>query len=321
MIMENDFNVFTHVSPAVRADSVEDIPRWHFAMLNDRERNHAFFNAICSADLEGKTVLDIGTGSGLLAMIAAQRGAKHVYTCESNPLIAQKAQEIISQNALSEKITVIPKLSTELVPGVDLPNNIDVLISETVDCGFFGEGFGLSLVHAKEKLLKPDAEIIPQGVELFAGLLSSQDIANLNSVNSKILGLDVSSFNAFSTSGYFPVRLNTWSHSFKSAPVRFYRAGFTESFTFENSSKVQFVSNAEGICHGIIFWFKIYLYDNITLSNDPGNFNSHWMQAVHLLGDPVMLCSGRAYALDLEMSVHGIKFSKRLCYSDLDSAA
>ncbi len=74
---------------------IQSIPRWHFAMLNDHQRNQAFFDAIEATDFVGKTVLDIGTGTGLLAMLIARRGAQHVYTCECNELVAEKAKEII----------------------------------------------------------------------------------------------------------------------------------------------------------------------------------------------------------------------------------
>lgn len=43
------------------------VPRWHYAMLNDRKRNERFEAAIAEAVRDGyDRVLDIGTGSGLL---------------------------------------------------------------------------------------------------------------------------------------------------------------------------------------------------------------------------------------------------------------
>jgi type II protein arginine methyltransferase len=42
--------------------------RWHFKMINDRQRNEAYFQAVSQAVQSGdvSSVLDIGCGTGLL---------------------------------------------------------------------------------------------------------------------------------------------------------------------------------------------------------------------------------------------------------------
>src|SRR5262249_45946357 len=55
--------------------AVRTVPRWHFAMLNDSERNDALAVALERVVRPGSHVLDIGSGSGLLAMVAARAGA------------------------------------------------------------------------------------------------------------------------------------------------------------------------------------------------------------------------------------------------------
>ena len=84
------------------------VPRWHFPMLGDKLRNRAYSAAIASKVKPGDVVLDIGCGAGLTAMLAARAGAKHVYTCEQQPLIAQAESRVIEENGLADRITDIP---------------------------------------------------------------------------------------------------------------------------------------------------------------------------------------------------------------------
>ena len=55
---------------------------WHVPMMNDKVRNNAYSDAIKLAVDDGALVLDIGTGSGLLSLMAANNGAGKVITCE-----------------------------------------------------------------------------------------------------------------------------------------------------------------------------------------------------------------------------------------------
>lgn len=80
---------------------------WHFWMMNDAVRNNAYDQALRQVVTGDTTVLDIGTGSGLLALQAARAGAKQVFTCEMEPIIADMAEKIIMRNGYSQVIKVI----------------------------------------------------------------------------------------------------------------------------------------------------------------------------------------------------------------------
>jgi Tfp pilus assembly protein PilF len=80
------------------------VPGWHIPMMNDKERNNAYAEAIKLAINDGAFVLDIGTGSGLLSMMAASSGAGKVITCETSKTIADVAKQIISCNGFEEKL-------------------------------------------------------------------------------------------------------------------------------------------------------------------------------------------------------------------------
>ena len=58
-------------------------------MINDDERNAAYERALARAVTPDSVVFEIGTGSGLVAMMAARAGARLVVTCEAVPVLAE----------------------------------------------------------------------------------------------------------------------------------------------------------------------------------------------------------------------------------------
>jgi len=128
------------------------VPPWHFAMMGDKPRNDAYEAAINRA-VAGKRVLDIGTGSGLLSMMAARAGAKSVVTCEAVPLIAARAREIIAANGLSDRITVVDRRSTELATGAGITERAQVLVTEIFSGELISEGVLATIEHATVETL------------------------------------------------------------------------------------------------------------------------------------------------------------------------
>jgi type I protein arginine methyltransferase len=77
-------------------------------MLEDHRRTGAYFRAVRSnaAQFKGKVVLDVGTGSGILALFAAQAGAKKVYAVEATSM-ARHARALVEANGFGGVVQVI----------------------------------------------------------------------------------------------------------------------------------------------------------------------------------------------------------------------
>lgn len=163
------------------------VERWHFGMLNDSDRNRKYKAAIGKAIQQRNqvSVLDIGTGTGLLAIYAHELGATQTTACECSTLMCHIASESFRRNGYSDQIKLVPKHSTKMDAQIDLGGKIDLIVTETMDCGVFGEGLIDTLIHAKESLLKSNGLIIPARVRLFvAGFQSRQLAMEQNVVNS-----------------------------------------------------------------------------------------------------------------------------------------
>lgn len=282
------------------------IPRWHFEMLNDEERNSAFERAIVKSITPSTTVLDIGSGSGLLAMMAARAEAKQTISCEMVAPIAELARWTVARNGYGNKVVILDKKSTDIWMGVDMIEKADLLVTETVDCGLLGEGIIPTILHARENLLKEGAQIIPKSASVYATIIESNRLRNLNYAD-RAAGFDVSPINQYATAGYFPVRSAAFDYILLAEPFEVFRFDFTQGAIAPQSKPISVPVQREGICHAILFWFDMQLDDEISISNSPGS-NTHWEQALQCLDREVWVRAGTNLTLLAEHDCSTLSF-------------
>ncbi len=264
----------------------QSVPLWHIPMLAHHQRNIAYEEAINATVKPGDIVLDIGTGSGLLAMMAARSGASHVYACEANKLMAEVAKEVITSNGYSDHITILDKHSTDLVVGKDIPTRADVLVTEIFDNAVTGEGVLPSLRHAWQNLLQKDARLIPQKAKLYGALIETPHFENYHSIGD-VCGFDLSMMNALSHPlSYKDVNFDFAQASDEkilSTPFLIQDWDFSKrpSLQFSQSIQVEIVS--EGVANGILMWFDLCLSQNVTLSTQSPHPQDHWREVCQLL--------------------------------------
>jgi protein arginine N-methyltransferase 1 len=107
--------------------------------------------------------VDIGTGTGVLAVAAARAGAKHVYAIEASD-IGRAAVELFVANGVSDRVTLLPGWSSQ----VELPERADVLLAEIIGNDPVEEGVMETFADARKRLLVSDPRIIPARVQTFA---------------------------------------------------------------------------------------------------------------------------------------------------------
>lgn len=274
------------------------VPRWHFSMLNDQGRNTAYQEAIRARVRPGDLVLDIGTGSGLLALLAAQAGAEHVVSCEAEPLVAATARKIIADAGLADRITVVDAMSTDLRVGTDLPRRADVLVSEIFDCGLLGEGVLPAFAHARESLLTDGAVIVPGSARVWGQLVDSRELHERNHV-SQACGFDVSHFNRFRSLEYFSTYLDTYAHRTLTAPFPLMDFDF-RSGAGDTAVTVAPTATDSGPAHAVVLWFELDMGAGVTLSNGPQVRGTHWRQAVQTFDRPITVTAGDSVPLFTE---------------------
>lgn len=270
-------------------------PLWHVPMMNDRMRNDAYFAALAAAVKADAHVLEIGTGSGLLAMMAAKLGARQVTTCEAVTGIAEMARTIVADNGFTPPVTVVNKMSTKMEIGVEMDAKADLLVSEILSNEFLGEGVLSSIEDAKRRLLKPDAAIIPARGGIQFALFGGADIEKNVRVDD-VYGFDLSKFNTIVPRKQNVTR-NDLDIELLSEDICAFFFDFVETDQFPSSEKksIEVPVRKAGRCCGIIQWIRLEMDDAVVFENHPSIKNpaSGWQYCVFVFPTAIDVLPGQ----------------------------
>ncbi|NXP73040.1 ANM7 methyltransferase, partial [Ramphastos sulfuratus] len=170
-------------------DYHQEIARSRYAdMLHDKDRNTKYYEGIRAAVSRVKergekaVVLDIGTGTGLLSMMAAAAGADFCYAIEVFKPMANAAVKIVEKNGFSDRIKVINKHSTEVTvgPDGDMQCRANILVTELFDTELIGEGALPSYEHAHKYLVQEGCEAVPHKATVYVQLVESKRMWSWN---------------------------------------------------------------------------------------------------------------------------------------------
>ncbi|XP_045180883.2 protein arginine N-methyltransferase 6-like [Mercenaria mercenaria] len=113
--------------------------------------------------IKNKVVLDVGAGTGILSLFAARSGARKVYAVEASD-IANLCQEIVKVNKYERVLTVIKGV----METIELPEKVDVIISEWMGFYLLHESMLESVLYARDKWLKDDGILLPSHAAIYA---------------------------------------------------------------------------------------------------------------------------------------------------------
>ncbi|XP_068606850.1 protein arginine N-methyltransferase 9 [Brachionichthys hirsutus] len=295
------------------------VERWHFLMLNDHGRNRKYQQAIQKAVQSGcSTVLDIGTGTGILGMCAKKAGAAEVFACELSKTMFELACEVITANGMDGGIRVLHMKSLDMKVPKDIPHRVSLVVTETVDAGLFGEGIIESLIHAWHHLLLPPqreenelqeqsatGRVIPAGATVFGMAvecleirrhhrLCRSDVGSLSMAGAGELRSPVScssepdeSMEPYTTErlSRLPGGYKSLTEPFTALNIDFNNVQELEGLSSREVQRVRLPVTQEGALDALAVWFQLHLDEENSLSTGPEE-DTCWEQAIYPVHTP-----------------------------------
>lgn len=266
----------------------------HEDMLKDKARTGSYMKAIVNNPhlFEGKTVLDVGSGTGILCLFAAKAGAKRCIGVECSDII-DFARKIADTNGYGETITYVRGKIEE----VELPvAEVDIIVSEWMGYFLIYESMLDSVLFARDKWLRKGGLLFPDRAKIymaaaedfdykeekigFWGQLWGFDFTPMQKCVLEEPISDVVSYEAIATSTACILDVDLTTCCLEDL-----------DFFAEYSLKVE---RKESI-HALIVWFDVSFEAckvPVVLSTAPNRPYTHWKQSVLYLEEAVSAYPG-----------------------------
>ncbi|MEN9576604.1 MAG: ribosomal protein methyltransferase [Verrucomicrobiota bacterium] len=257
----------------------------------NRRRSAAFARALEQLITPASVVLDIGTGAGWFALIAAKLGAKHVFAIETNPVV-EVARQLARDNGLADRITFLHADSTQ----VELPEKAHII---TGDLGGSLPIAGPNLPalrDAAERHLAPGGSMIPAHGQVWAGVVAQPHLYGqiTRPWENGPFGLDYSRARAQVVNT--PRKTRVKAAQLLSEPGLWWKMDYRHITSPHAEGRLNLPVTGAGLAHGIALWLEYRLAPGIELSAAPtqpalpiyGQFFLPWTAPVELsAGDSV----------------------------------
>ncbi|KAJ4307093.1 Ribosomal protein arginine N-methyltransferase rmt3 [Collariella sp. IMI 366227] len=275
----------------------------HELMIKDAVRTDAYRDFIyANKDLfAGKTVLDIGCGTGILSMFCAKAGAARVIAVD-NSAILDKARENIFNNKLDHIITCVRGRIEDVVLPV---KEVDIIVSEWMGYCLLYEAMLPSVFFARDKYLKPDGLLVPSHSSMWIAPVSDAEyIAENISWWRDVYGFDMK---AMQTGIHTDARMTVMpadavcgeAHAFRMLDLH---TAKVEDLVFEDKWKTTLGDKVEAL-DGFLVWFDCFFGESrkevvdadltaaqwaakgkerVAFTTGPFNTATHWRQGLYL---------------------------------------
>ncbi len=276
----------------------------HEEMLSDSVRVDAYHRGIRRNVQAGDVVVDLGTGTGLLAFMASRAGAKKVYAVEHSDFI-DVAREIARHNGFTN-IEFVKANSREFRP----PEKVDVVLHEQMGDELFNENLLQNLLDVRDRFLRPHGRILPAKFRLFVEPVTMHESRRVRRFWNIDLpdGIDLAPMRESPIIARYETGRNeqTWLTRGAVAatvaaptPILEFDLDTLESIdALATDFVVERTASADMIVDGTCIWFEAVFDDDIVLSTSPLGPVTSWGNRMYRLDQEI------AKGEQLRLSVH-----------------
>ncbi|KAL2170033.1 hypothetical protein VTG60DRAFT_5373 [Thermothelomyces hinnuleus] len=285
----------------------------HETMLKDAVRTDAYRDFIYGNKhlFAGKTVLDIGCGTGILSMFCARAGAARVFAVD-NSAILDRARENVLRNGLGDVITCVRgRIEDVVLPGGGGPGGepvqVDVIVSEWMGYCLLYEAMLPSVLFARDRYLKPGGLLVPSHASMWVAPVSDPEyVAENVDWWREVYGFDM---RAMQAGIYTDARMTVMppdSVCGEAYPFRMLdlHAAKVEDLSFETEWRSTLSEKvAEGL-NGFLVWFDCFFAESrdevvdakltakewaaagrerVAFTTGPYGTPTHWRQGLYLI--------------------------------------
>jgi hypothetical protein len=240
----------------------------HRQYLRDGSRVSAFDAAVHETVRPGDVVLDLGSGTGILGMLACRAGAKRVYSIEQTGMI-ELARAMCRANGFENRVVFIKEHSTR----VELPEKVDVAICDQIGRFGFEAGVNQFFDDVRRRSLKPGGKLLPSRIDLFVSPVECPAVwDDIEFWNQSPAGFDFAPARAWAANTGYPVKLS--AEQLLGDAAKLCTFDVTQVMPRTVRADVETRVSKSGMLHGIGGWFSAQLSPSVVLSNSPSSSQS-----------------------------------------------
>lgn len=272
-------------------------------MLQDRQRLDKFREAIFKTVRGGDVVVDLGTGTGILAIWAARVGTEKVYAIEETD-VSEVAEAAIRSNGLNDVITVLKANSSE----VTLPEDANVLIAEVVGHFLFEEGILEAISGAQESLMGPGAKLIPNSATVHVAPAELGEAFSEVTYWDSWRDPDLSVIRGRTANSAYVETVD--AGDLLAEPQQLFEVDFNTARSGTLDASASFRPNRAGQLEALVGWFDLSLCDGVRIDTSPWSERTHWQHCVFPLEDPIPVGPENVieYSLSISQFMPGSKW-------------